>query len=488
MMLRWRMSLLGLLGITLALGGAPACNGDDDDDVVVPPPPVPPPPAGATRLRVVHASPNAPAVDVWTPGATEPLVRELRYGQTTPYIDVPAGDATFLLRASPSTATDPVAFSTGVVSLPADRQVTAVAAGLLGSEDPETSFRVLPLVEGFGPNEPGKARVRVVHASPNAPTVGVDVGAVDPAAPEIPSLPRFGDTGPDGIPLDAAQMLQLGITADNQRVTAFTTPALPDGGELFVIATGLLGDAARRPSGFSLLPVAQTGALDFVLQNPRVFALHASPDAPAVDLFFQDMELVDDLTFGELSQTIQVPPGTYMIDVFPTAPGNTRPAGAPVAMLSTGDLVAGESYLGIATGFVAAARQSPLQLLRFQEAFAEQGPRLRAVHASPDAPPVDVGVVADGELGVVLIEGLAFTQATPPEGLQVPPGNYVVGLAPAGNPTQVVFSQDLSVEPTTASFVVAAGALQPQDGEQPLQLIGIDTRAPVWQRAAVPPQ
>ena len=38
--------------------------------------------------------------------------------------------------------------------------------------------------------------------------------------------------------------------------------------------------------------------------------MHASPDAPAVDVFVggTDTELVDDLSFSELSPPVQVPP------------------------------------------------------------------------------------------------------------------------------------------------------------------------------------
>ena len=47
----------------------------------------------------------------------------------------------------------------------------------------------------------------------------------------------------------AGEALQIGIRVDGVTVTAFTTPELPEGAEITVIATGLLGKLPRERDG-----------------------------------------------------------------------------------------------------------------------------------------------------------------------------------------------------------------------------------------------
>lgn len=49
------------------------------------------PVAAKARLRVVHASPNAPDVDVYVKGATTAAVKGVAYGRATTFIEVDAG-------------------------------------------------------------------------------------------------------------------------------------------------------------------------------------------------------------------------------------------------------------------------------------------------------------------------------------------------------------------------------------------------------------
>ena len=56
-------------------------------------------------------------------------------------------------------------------------------------------------------------------------------------------------------------------------------------------------------------------------EGSRVRVLHASPDAPAVDVYLDDA-IVDALTnvpFGTLSDYLTIPAGSYNIKVFATA-------------------------------------------------------------------------------------------------------------------------------------------------------------------------
>jgi len=443
------------------------------------------PDAGSATLRAVHSSPDAPAVDVYAEGIAIPLFTALAYGDASLYASVPAGMYNIQLRAHPSTEADPVVYQTGMIEVAANQKITAIAAGFLTSEDPEEQFRILPFVEDFG--TPQSALVRIVHAGPDAPSVDIDVG--DDGSVDYSDLARFADTGAAGIALPSGEALQVGVrVAGGDRVTAFTTPALPDGEEIFVIATGSLVEPARADDGFSLLAVASTGSLGFIKQNPVVYALHGSPDAPAVDIYAGDALLVENIAFGELSGTVQVPPGTYTLDFYVTGTG----VGSPTASFDTPDLAAGGAYLAVAAGeLVQEGTEEAFTLLAFEELFEGTPPaRTRVIHASGDAPAVDISSVDSGT-GLldlpVAFQNLAFGDASDPGGLENEGAAVTIGLAPTGT-TDPVATFDLPAGGETVQvFAVAVGALAPDGEEEPLRLILVVASENPWVGAEVLP-
>jgi hypothetical protein len=406
------------------------------------------------------------------------------------------GNVAVEIRPAGAAADSPPVFTTDTLTLTPGARVTAIAAGLLGEDGGSDSFRVLALPEEFGEDEAGQTRVRIVHASADAPTVGIDVG--NDGSVEVASLERFEDTGAEGVALPSGTALQVGITASEsaERVTAFTVPALPEGAEVFVVATGLLERKPRDAQGFLLLAVGPEGALGQLWQNPVVYALHASPDAPEVDVFAGDAELAEGLSFGELSAPIQVPPGTYTLDFFAAESGNGRPSGAPAASSGTPELAAGERYLMVASGFLAPRGNSPgFTLLPFPEAFAEdeENTRVRVVHASPDAPPVDVGPVgSDGRVPAgAPVSGLGFSQASPPEGLPLPGGPVALGVVPAGAADRAAiarFQFDTTPFEGHGIFAVAAGTLAPAGSRSSFRLLLVDTSETPWAAREVLPR
>jgi hypothetical protein len=483
------VSVCALFGCAAQSSTAPkeAASGGEDAGAGTAPTPA----AGKAMVRIVHASTDAPNVDVYAKGSSTPIVGGIGYGQTSSWIEVDSGSVEVELRASPSTSTSPLLYTTGPLTIPDQSNVTAVAAGLVASSNSGDSFRVIPLVNGYGPAAPETARVRVLHAGADAPAVDLDLGNDNPAAPEVTALARFGDTGESGITLPAGQSIALGIDVGGARVTAFTTPSLSDGGDLLVIATGLLGSLARQSSGFALLLVGPNGNLGFVKQDPIVYALHASPDAPEVDAFVGEGKLIDGLSFGKLSAPIQVQPGAYPIDLFGHTPGSVRPAGEPVLSQSSGALAAGERYLAIATGFVAPPTGAkPLQLAVLREAFELGDARacLRAVHESPDAPAVDIGVVAGTSISPVLYAGLSFGDSSIEGGLEASPGQLPIGVATAGNDNRIVAQFRLTATAGQRAFVIAEGALSPPTGAQAFRLGVVDTVANPWAVTHVFPQ
>ncbi len=470
------------LGLSL-LAALPlaACGDDsnDDDDGVV---------AGETlKIRVVHASAGAPAVDVYAEGVATPLISDLAYGEASAYLEIDAGTYNLQVRAAGAAADSAPAYETGDLDLAADATITAVAAGQLGGAA-DAAFRVLPLIEGFDAAGAGNAIVRIVHAGADAPTVGIDVGNDDPGAPEVAALDRFADTGAAGIALPAGAALQVGIAAGGNTVTAFTTPALPDGAPLFLIATGELGSLPREAAGFGILAVGPTGVVGLIKQNPTVYALHASPDAPAVDIREATSGglLFENLKPGDL-RGVQVPPGSYTLDFLATG----APVGDEVAAADTPALAAGERYLAIATGFLSPlGGEEPFQLLAAADEFAlddDAGARLRIIHASPDAPAVDVGTATGFTMDDPrLVENAPFAAITAGEGFAVPAATLTVGIAAAGAASAVA-TFGVTTSAGLRAFAIATGALSPAAGEVGFGLTLVDTTASPWVVAGVAP-
>lgn len=471
--------IAALLGLTVV---ATAC---DDEDVGMGPDQLP---EGTVALRVVHASPDAPAVDVYADGLNDPLFSNVAYGDVSDYLMVPEGTYNIQLRSAGALGSSAPVYETGDLTVSEGDVITAIATGFLSSLDAEDEFRVLPLFEDFA-DAGSSARVRIVHASPDAPTVAIDVG--NDGSPEIAALDRFAETGLEGIELPAGSALQIGIWAGDPlaRVTAFTTPALPAGGELFVIAIGSLESLPREETGFSLLAVANSGAIGRIGQNPVVYALHAGPDAPAVDIFAGDLELADDLAFAELSGSIQVPPGSYTLDFFGTTAGSTRPGGSAAASLDTPDLEAGQRYLAIATGFLAAEMgEEPFRLVAFRDdlELASGTARVSAIHASPDAPAVDIGTVDAGQIDLVVFDNVAYPEGEPVDGAEVPAAALTLGVAATGS-TDPVATFDIVTAAGLRAFAVAVGALTPEAGEESFRLVVVNTTESPWAATPVIP-
>ncbi len=126
--------------------------------------------AMAQRVRVVHASPDAPAVDVLVDG--QRAIDGLPYAEYTDYVTLPAGQHTFQVRVA---GTETVVTET-TATLTSGLDVTVVAAGFVTAGRPNP-FRLVLLVDNNTPPADGRTHVRVVHAAPSAPNVDVYFGA-----------------------------------------------------------------------------------------------------------------------------------------------------------------------------------------------------------------------------------------------------------------------------------------------------------------------
>jgi hypothetical protein len=131
----------------------------------------------------------------------------------------------------------------------------------------------------------------------------------------------------------------------------------------------------------------------------RVRVVHASPDAPAVDVWVEGSVVFENIEFEEVSEFVEVPAGTYNVQVVPSG------ATEPVVIEADLDLAAATDYTVVATDFL--ANITPIILTADGGTPAAGNAWVRFFHGSPDAPAVDIAV-ADG--GPVLIPNVAFQE------------------------------------------------------------------------------
>ncbi|MGD9714402.1 MAG: DUF4397 domain-containing protein [Thermomicrobiales bacterium] len=179
----------------------------------------------------------------------------------------------------------------------------------------------------------------------------------------------------------------------------------------FSARVGRIAIALAFMAGFGVMALGSGASAQ--ADDARVRITHASPDAPAVDIWVNGEPAITNLAFGQATDVIALPAGTY--DVAVTVAGSADTSGAVIEASLT--LEAGAGYDVVAAGYLAeiGAQIYPLDLSPVTEGNA----RLQVIHASPDAPEVDV--TANGS---ALVEGLAFPDSS--GFLEVPAGSYDV--------------------------------------------------------------
>jgi hypothetical protein len=208
----------------------------------------------------------------------------------------------------------------------------------------------------------------------------------------------------------------------------------------------------------------------------RVRVVHASPDAPAVDVWVNDAIIAfSNAPFKGITKYAELEPATYNVKVVPT--GATEPAVIEADLALEG----GTDYTVVAVGKLADIE--PIVLVDDNSLPAAGSAHVRFVHASPDAPNVDI-YVKDGP---ALFVNVPFKQAFPY--VPVAAGTYdlevrihdsgavaleVPGLALADRTVYTVFAMGLAGgEPSLMAVpsVDASPTLLPATGAETPALI-----------------
>lgn len=210
-----------------------------------------------------------------------------------------------------------------------------------------------------------------------------------------------------------------------------------------------------------------------------VRVLHASPDAPAVDVHLDDT-IVDALTnvpFGTISSYLEIPAGAHNVKVYATGTTESPVIDADVTV------AVGGKYTIAATDAVASISA---QVIEDAPAPDCESASVRVVHFSADAPAVDIAVAGSDPADAV-VKNLEYPNAT--DYVTLPAGAYDLEVRLAGTTTVALPLPGVAVEACNAYSVFAVGsAASPAVGDNALQVVvAVDATASEEAGTTLPP-
>ena len=204
-----------------------------------------------------------------------------------------------------------------------------------------------------------------------------------------------------------------------------------------------------------LATLAAFGALILAIAAPvtaadtsRVRVLHASPDAPNVDIYLDDAKVgaLTNVPFKTISEYLSIPAGAHNVKVVPTG-------GVVADAVIDADVTfeSGQRYTVAATNVVA---NIEAQVITDAPAPTAAGAQLRVVHFSADTPAVDVR--PDG--GDPIVTALAYPTAS--AYLEIPAATYDLEVCATGTDTCPLDLDPLAVDVRTSYSAFAVGSLE----------------------------
>jgi len=443
-----------------------ACNDDDDPVVVVDPPT--PAPVPTADLRIIHAVPDAPTVNVYAGDAILGGLENVDYQVGSAWLTVDEGTYDVRVEANiPSGNADVI---TASLMLEGEKSYNVLAVGTV------TADSIEPLVVSVDRSDvtAGNVRVQVVHAAPNAPTVDVYVTAPGDdieAAQPLATAAYKDSTGQVEV---AGGDYQIRITLEGTKTVVFDsgTVTLPADADLIVAATENTGTGSSPVTlfvsdGTNFFNIWDVGSM----ANVRV--VHAVSDATAVDVIANNaLTLFDGVAFPDVTSYAAVAAGDYLIDVAVDADNSV--------------VAIDDAAISVENGkFYSAFANSDLASIGLDFVIDMPRPvataaKVRIFHASPDAMNVDIYVTADGDISTATPnwENVGFTTPMLSETgyVELPAGTYYVTVTGTGSKDAAIETGALMLEANQVYTAIAIDGM----GDAGPTLITADDLAPTF--------
>ncbi len=456
---------LQTLAIVASMSALAACDSANDDIA-----------QQFVDLTVIHAVPDAPDVTVSATTFNNITSEfDLDYRESTALV-AQAGQTRISVDANtpggPLTVIGPVS-----LTFQSGTDYTIIASGEVDPAGEPIAPIVLSNPDTAVPA--GTTRVEVVHAAPNAPPVDIFVTA--PGADLAASAPIAGGATPFGANSGQLEVpagdYQIRVTLPGSTMPVFDsgTVALPGGADLTVVAKDNTG-----PGAAPIILFVQAGQASFEILDAAtpadVRVVHAVPDAPPVDVYVNDAAAANPPAIAGLPYAgAALGPDSYVSltagtnNVLVTAAGNAGVVAIPATDL---DLVAGQQYTVYATGLLADGIV-PFITEDDDRPVATEA-RVRIIHLSPSAGPVDIYVTAP-MTDITNIDptfsGVELRQET--GYVELAGGSYDVTVTVAGTKTAAIGPATITLS-DGGVYTAAARDPDPNVANDPFGLILLD--------------
>ncbi len=401
-------------------------------------------------VRVIHASPGAPDVDVLLDG--QPLLEGVTYGTASDYTAITPEE--HRIQVVPMGQTADAAVVDETLGAEPGQAYLVVVFGLLN--DIGGAIYDVDLSE----IEPGTARVRMLNLSPDAGDLdlletGGDEWFGDVALGEASD---YRDVAPGTYSAD--------LRGEDDRILQTVTDLTFEETQVYdVVALGQIADDTLEVQSLITSvspPCAEVLGIEGAGSDACLRLVHAAPDTPPVDIYLNDAQIAQNLEYGTATEYVAAPSGTGR-NMRVTA------TGAPLEEAIVDwpfDLQAGQAYELLVTG---AGEELELNITGTDlRPLVEGQARLRVFHASPDAGEIDIGLEGQEEN---LFEGVDFRDAT--DYIVLDAGDYPLEVRPGGEDLTVALQADVALAEGVTYDLVVVG--RPDD--QTLALLALE--APV---------
>lgn len=408
-------------------------------------------------VRVVHASPDAPAVNVLVDG--QPVAENLAFGSATEYLDLAAGDHQVQVVPADSDAAiiDQTVTLEGWTS-----SILAVTGDLANIQLQQQAVDVTE-------TDPGQARLRLLNADPQGANLGLAIAGSPDTLVGGTGFPEASDYA--GV-TPGTYDLEVRNTDSGEVVT--TSPGFTvDAGQVYdLIALGASGGG--QPTLLALttpvaIPCSETLGIGEAADS-CLRVIHTSPNAGPVDVYIGESPIAEGLEFGTASEFTAVPNGDQQLRI--VAAG--QPVDQAIVDVTQGLTSGGAGQVlisGLADDVQATIMGVDLRALPANQA------RARVIHASPDSDAVNV-TVGDGQTP---FSGIDFRNAS---GYVVfNAGSQTFQLRETGSDTLLLEATDVPLEAGMVYDIVALG--QSEDGT--LQLVIYEANAGTLEGAGATP-
>ena len=422
------MKSFKISALVLAAALLGACSSSDSPIITLVTPPA------TADLQVLHASPDAPLVDIFHNGTA--VLEDVDFKVGSGRLVVEAGTQNVEVAGILADGTMISAIGPVDLTLDADTIYTVVAVNNLAEIEPVILAQPRTAVSA------GSARLNVLHGSASAPPVDVYLTTVDADLTGLAATATLAFTESTGPVEVAAGDYEVQVTlAGDQNTIVYQSGlvALGDGNDLVITA---VENTTTGTSPITLMVLNGTGAGEIADKAAgaalRVF--HTSPDAPAVDIVVNDgfnAPLVPGLAFPNFAGYVQVPGADYNVKVTVANDPGVIVIDADLSLAATQayDVLAIDNLASI-TALV--LNDDPRPVAAYS--------KVRIVHSSPTAQDVDIYVTAAGtDINTVepTLAGVTFAAST--GYLALPGGDYDVTVTPAG-------TKDAAIGPATLTF------------------------------------